>query len=72
MCVIGGARGGCEVPAVDVIVAQVLYSGDRSVEGLEGMNGLCCEGCTFGDENALLAINGAEDGDSAAALVCRY
>lgn len=69
--VIVGAGGGCEVPAVDVIVAQVVYPRNRSMKGLEDMSGLRREGCTFGDEDALLSVNLAEDDHAAAVLVCQ-
>ena len=66
----GVGAGGRQVPPVDVIVAEVGDVRDRGVEGLEDGRGLGCEGGAFGDQDALLAIDGAEDDDAAAALVC--
>lgn len=40
---------GRKVPAVDVVVAEVVYTGDCGVEGLEDLEGFGCEGCAFGN-----------------------
>lgn len=64
-------RGGGEVPSVDVIVAEIIHARDGGVEGLEGFEGFGGEGCSFGGQNGLLRVDSAEEGDSAAILVCR-
>lgn len=58
-----------QVPSVYVIVAEIVYSADCSVECFKDFEGFRCECCSFCDQDALLAVNRPEYGDTAATLI---
>lgn len=64
----GGVGGAGEVPAVDVVVAEVLDRGERSCEGGE-VGCIGRKGGAFGEEKGRLGMYVALQDDAAAGLV---
>lgn len=65
------AARSCKVPAVDVVVAQVLHPRNGCMEGLQDLDGLGCKCCSFGDQDALFFVNRPQECDATAVLVYR-